>query len=38
MGVFGTVIFGVLNLLALSILLLAAVNIGNLLLARTTRA
>ena len=34
-GVFGTVVFGVLNLLALSILLLAAVNIGNLLLART---
>ncbi len=34
-GVFGTVVFVVLNLLALSILLLAAVNIGNLLLART---
>jgi predicted permease len=34
-GVFGTVVFGVLNLLALAILLLAAVNIGNLLLART---
>ncbi len=34
-GVFGTVVFGVLNLLSLSILLLAAVNIGNLLLART---
>lgn len=34
-GILGTVIFGVLNLLALSILLLAAVNVGNLLLART---
>jgi hypothetical protein len=34
-GVFGTVVFGVLNLLSLSILLLAAVNIGNLLLVRT---
>ena len=34
-GVFGDVIFGVLNLLASAILLLAAVNIGNLLLART---
>lgn len=34
-GVLGTVMFGVLNLLALSILLLAAVNVGNLLLART---
>ena len=34
-GVFGTVVFAVLNLLALAILLLAAVNIGNLLLART---
>jgi len=34
-GVFGTVVFVVLNLLSLSILLLAAVNIGNLLLART---
>jgi predicted permease len=34
-GVFGAVVFVVLNLLALSILLLAAVNIGNLLLART---
>jgi predicted permease len=34
-GLFGTVVFGVLNLLSLSILLLAAVNIGNLLLART---
>jgi predicted permease len=36
-GIFGDVIFGVLNLLALSILLLAAVNVGNLLLARTNR-
>lgn len=36
-GVFGDVIFGVLNLLALSILLLAAVNVGNLLLVRTNR-
>ena len=34
-GVFGEVIFSVLNLLASAILLLAAVNIGNLLLART---
>jgi predicted permease len=34
-GALGHVIFGVLNLLSLSILLLAAVNIGNLLLART---
>ncbi|HSC14500.1 MAG TPA: ABC transporter permease [Gammaproteobacteria bacterium] len=34
-GVFGDVVFGVLNSLALAILLLAAVNIGNLLLART---
>lgn len=34
-GVFGTIVFAVLNLLSLSILLLAAVNIGNLLLART---
>jgi predicted permease len=34
-GVLGGVIFSVLNLLSLSILLLAAVNIGNLLLART---
>ena len=34
-GVFGTVVFGVLNLLAISILLMAAVNVGNLLLART---
>ena len=34
-GPLGTVIFAVLNLLSLSILLLAAVNIGNLLLART---
>jgi predicted permease len=34
-GAFGTLVFGVLNLLSLSILLLAAVNIGNLLLART---
>jgi predicted permease len=34
-GVLGDVIFGVLNLLASAILLLAAVNIGNLLLART---
>jgi len=31
----GTVMFGVLNMLSLSILLLAAVNVGNLLLART---
>jgi predicted permease len=34
-GVFGDVVFGVLNSLSLAILLLAAVNIGNLLLART---
>jgi predicted permease len=34
-GVFGDVVFGVLSSLSLSILLLAAVNIGNLLLART---
>ena len=34
-GVFGTVVFGVLNLLSISILLMAAVNVGNLLLART---
>lgn len=34
-GIFGTVIFGVLNLLSVSILLIAAVNVGNLLLART---
>ncbi len=34
-GSFGALVFGVLNLLSLSILLLAAVNIGNLLLART---
>jgi predicted permease len=34
-GVVGTVMFGVLNLLAISILMLAAVNVGNLLLART---
>jgi predicted permease len=34
-GAFGTVVFGVLNLLAISILLMAAVNVGNLLLART---
>lgn len=36
-GIFGDVVFGVLNLLALSILLLAAVNVGNLLLTRTNR-
>lgn len=36
-GVFGDVVYGVLNALALSILLLAAVNVGNLLLARTNR-
>ena len=36
-GMFGDVVFGVLNLLALAILLLAAVNVGNLLLARTNR-
>ncbi|HEY3517882.1 MAG TPA: FtsX-like permease family protein, partial [Gammaproteobacteria bacterium] len=34
-GIFATAVFGVLNLLSLSILLLAAVNVGNLLLART---
>lgn len=34
-GVFGSVVFAVLNLLSLSILLLVAVNVGNLLLART---
>ena len=34
-GIFGAVLFGVLNLLSLAILLLAAVNVGNLLLART---
>jgi predicted permease len=34
-GIVGAVMFGVLNLLAASILLLAAVNVGNLLLART---
>jgi predicted permease len=34
-GIFGTVIFTVLNILTVSILLLAAVNVGNLLLART---
>jgi predicted permease len=34
-GIFATVIFGVLNLLSISILLIAAVNVGNLLLART---
>jgi predicted permease len=34
-GLFGTVFFGILNLLSISILLLAAVNVGNLLLART---
>jgi len=36
-GVFGDVVFGVLNLLAVSILLLAAVNVGNLLLARSNQ-
>jgi predicted permease len=36
-GIFGDVVFGVLNLLACSILLLAAVNVGNLLLARMNR-
>jgi predicted permease len=35
-GVLGTVMFSVLNLLSFSILLLAAVNVGNLLLVRTT--
>ena len=34
-GALGTLVFGVLNLLSISILLLAAVNVGNLLLART---
>ena len=34
-GIVATVMFGVLNLLSLSILLIAAVNVGNLLLART---
>jgi predicted permease len=34
-GIVGTVVFGVLNLMSLSILLIAAVNVGNLLLART---
>lgn len=34
-GIVGTVMFGVLNLLSISILMLAAVNVGNLLLART---
>ena len=34
-GIVGTVMFGILNLLSISILLLAAVNVGNLLLART---
>ena len=34
-GIFATVLFGVLNLLSVSILMLAAVNVGNLLLART---
>src|SRR4030095_2511104 len=34
-GVFGDVVFAVLSSLSLSILLLSAVNIGNLLLART---
>jgi predicted permease len=34
-GVLGTLLFSVLNLLSLSILLLAAVNVGNLLLVRT---
>jgi predicted permease len=34
-GIFGAVVFGVLNLLSVSILLIAAVNVGNLLLART---
>ncbi|HMB72156.1 MAG TPA: ABC transporter permease [Gammaproteobacteria bacterium] len=36
-GIFGDVVFGVLNLLACTILLLAAVNVGNLLLARINR-
>ncbi|HET7924211.1 MAG TPA: ABC transporter permease, partial [Rhodanobacteraceae bacterium] len=34
-GIVGAVVFGLLNLLSLSILLVAAVNVGNLLLART---
>jgi predicted permease len=34
-GILGTVLFGVLNLLALSILLMAAINVSHLLLART---
>jgi predicted permease len=34
-GIFSAVVFGLLNLLSLSILLVAAVNVGNLLLART---
>lgn len=34
-GIVATVMFGVLNLLSISILMLAAVNVGNLLLART---
>jgi predicted permease len=34
-GVVATVMFGIFNLLSISILLLAAVNVGNLLLART---
>jgi predicted permease len=34
-GIVATVMFGILNLLSLSILALAAVNVGNLLLART---
>jgi predicted permease len=34
-GIVATVMFGILNLLSISILLLAAVNVGNLLLART---
>jgi predicted permease len=34
-GIVGTAMFGILNLLSLAILMLAAVNVGNLLLART---
>jgi predicted permease len=34
-GIFSAVVFGLLNLLSISILLVAAVNVGNLLLART---
>ena len=34
-GIFATVVFGALNLMSVSILLIAAVNVGNLLLART---